>query len=313
MALVGVLRPGHAQLRVMDLEAAVHHYRDIMGLEEMGRDAQGRVYLKCWDEMDHHSIILNPADSAGVDFIGFKVLGNDALDKFEADLQAYGVKTERMPAGDLLETGERVRFVAPSGHTFELYAEKALAENGNGCGMVDPSPWSPASQKGIAPVRFDHALLYGTNVAETHKLFVEVLGFHLTERVLSPEGDSNLIVFLSCGGKSHDIAIAEYPEPNKLHHLSFLMGSWEQVLRGGDIMSMHKVPVDIGPTRHGVTRGKTIYAWDPSGNRFEIFNEDRHPYPDHEPLTWTFPGLADGGGLDYVQRKLHETFLAVVS
>lgn len=311
MALVGVLRPGHAQLRVMDLDAAVHHYRDVMGLEETGRDAQGRVYLKCWDEIDHHSIVLHQSDRAGLDFLGFKVLGKEALDKFEADLQAYGVKTERIAAGELLETGERVRFQAPSGHFFELYAEKSAV--GNGCGTVNPTPWSAKSQQGIAPTRLDHALLYGTNVAETHKLFVEVLGFHLTERVLSPEGDHNLIVFMSCSGKSHDLAIAEYPEPGKLHHLSFLMNSWEQVLRGGDIMSMHKVPVDIGPTRHGVTRGKTIYAWDPSGNRFEIFAEERHPYPDHEPLTWTFPGLGDAGGLDYVQRKLHETFLTVVT
>ena len=282
-----------------------------MGLEETGRDAQGRVYLKCWDEIDHHSIVLRQSDRAGADFIGFKVLDKATLDKFEQDLNAYGVKTERIAAGELLETGERVRFQAPSGHDFELYYQKTAV--GNGCGMVDPMPWSAKSQQGIAPIRFDHALLYGTNVAETHKLFVEVLGFYLAERVLSPEGDRNLIVFLSCSGKSHDLAIAEYQEPGKLHHLSFLMGSWEQVLRGGDIMSMHKVPVDIGPTRHGVTRGKTIYAWDPSGNRFEIFAEERHPYPDHEPLTWTFPGLGDGGGLDYVQRKLHETFLTVVT
>ena len=35
---------------MLDLEEAVHHYRDILGMVETGRDAQGRVYLKCWDE-----------------------------------------------------------------------------------------------------------------------------------------------------------------------------------------------------------------------------------------------------------------------
>lgn len=311
MALVGVLRPGHAQLRVMDLDAAVHHYRDIMGLEEMGRDAQGRVYLKCWDEMDHHSVVLRSSDSAGLDFIGFKVKSPEDLDKFEADLKAYGLQTERIPAGEMLETGERLRFQVPSGHVIELYAEKKVV--GNGCGLVNPKPWSPQADRGIAPRRFDHCLLYGPNVAEVQKIFTEVLGFSVTERLLNPEGTGNAIVFMACSAKSHDIAFAEYPEPGKLHHLSFLMGSWEQVLRGGDLVSMHKVPVDIGPTRHGVTRGMTIYAWDPSGNRFEIFAEDRQHYPDHEPLTWTFEGLTEGGGLDYVQRKLHETFLTVVT
>ena len=69
----------------------------------------------------------------------------------------------------------------------------------------------------------------------------------------------------------------------KLHHLSFMLESWEEVLRAGDIMSMNKVPIDIGPTRHGITRGCTIYAWDPSGNRFETFMGGYQPYPDYEP------------------------------
>ena len=56
MALTGVLRPGHVQLRVLDLAAALTHYRDVIGLIETGRDAQGRIYLKAWDEHDHHSV-----------------------------------------------------------------------------------------------------------------------------------------------------------------------------------------------------------------------------------------------------------------
>lgn len=311
MAMTGVLRPGHVQLRVMDLDAGVHHYRDILGLQETGRDAEGRVYLKCRDEFDHHSIILRKADYAGMDFLGFKVLDSSTLDDFEQKLQAYGVETRRIAAGDLLETGERVRFTSPSGHEIELYAEKTFV--GNGCGEFNPTPWDPKVTHGISPVRMDHVLLYGPNVPETQKLFTEVLGFNLVERVLGPDGETNIIAFLSCSIKSHDVAFGHYEEPGKLHHVSFLMESWEQVLRAGDIMSMEKVPVDIGPTRHGVTRGCTIYAWDPSGNRFETFKEDRHPYPDHPPLTWTFDAVADGSGLDYIQRKLHETFLTVVT
>ncbi|MDH4564398.1 catechol 2,3-dioxygenase [Pseudomonas taiwanensis] len=311
MAMTGVLRPGHVQLRVMDLEAGVHHYRDVLGMLETGRDSQGRIYLKCRDEFDHHSVILREADRAGMDFVGFKVLNVATLNDLEGKLQAYGVDTHRIAAGDLLETGERVRFTTPSGHEVELYAEKTFV--GNGCGEVNPTPWDPTATHGISPLRMDHLLLYGPNVPETLKLFIDVLGFTLVERVLGPDGETNIIGFLSCSIKSHDIAFGHYEEPGKLHHVSFLMESWEQVLRAGDIMAMNNVPVDIGPTRHGVTRGRTIYAWDPSGNRFETFKEDRQPYPDHPPLTWTFDGIGDGGGLDYVQRKLHETFLTVVT
>ncbi|MBR9883627.1 MAG: catechol 2,3-dioxygenase, partial [Oceanospirillales bacterium] len=35
----GVMRPGHVQLRVMDMDEAVAHYRDLMGLIEVDKDA----------------------------------------------------------------------------------------------------------------------------------------------------------------------------------------------------------------------------------------------------------------------------------
>ncbi|MGH1462834.1 MAG: catechol 2,3-dioxygenase [Neptuniibacter sp.] len=309
MAMTGVIRPGHAQVRVLDLDESVRFYTDVMGLVETGRDDQGRVYFKCWDERDHNSYIIREADEAGIDFFGFKVLDEATLDQLEKDLQAYGLETTRMPAGDLMETGERVRFMLPTGHTMELYATKTSI--GNGLPMTNPGPWYEASEKGIAPVRLDHMLLYGPNVAENKKIFEEVLGFFLVERVLNEAGDGEAAIWLSCSHKVHDIAFAEYPEPGKLHHCSFLMDSWEQVLRAGDIMSMNEVNVDIGPTRHGITRGCTIYAWDPSGNRFETFMGGYQPYPDYETITWTFDNFAQG--LDYPQRKLHETFLTVVT
>lgn len=309
MALTGVLRPGHAQVRVLDLEESVRFYRDVLGLVETGRDDQGRVYFKCWDERDHNSYVIREADRAGLDFFGFRVLDKATLDKLEADLRAYGLATERIPAGEMLETGERVRFTLPSGHVMELFADKTKV--GNGIPLVNPAPWCKARDNGIAPIRLDHALLYGPNVAEVQKIFTEVLGFYLVERVLTPDGNANAAIWLSCGQKVHDIAFAEYPEPGKLHHCSFLMESWDQVLRAGDIMPMNQVAVDIGPTRHGVTRGCTIYAWDPSGNRFETFMGGHLPYPDYETMTWTFDNF--GQGLDYPQRKLHETFLSVVS
>ena len=73
MAMTGILRPGHVQLRVLDIDEAVTHYCDYMGLIETDRDTQGRVYLKCWDEHDKFSVVLKPSDRAGIDHMAFKV------------------------------------------------------------------------------------------------------------------------------------------------------------------------------------------------------------------------------------------------
>jgi len=309
MALTGVTRPGHAQIRVLDLEQAVTFYRDVLGLQETGRDPQGRVYFKAWDERDHHSLILRQADQAGIDFFAFKVLDCATLDRLDSDLNAYGVKTERIPAGELLETGERVRFEIPTGHLIELYAEKSFAVGEDR--LLNPTPWNAAAEHGIAPVRMDHCLLYGPDLDGNLELFTKVLGFSLTEYVENDEDGSKIAIWLACSNKAHDIAFARYPEPGKLHHVSYLLESWEKVLRAGDICSMNKIKLDIGPTRHGITRGTTIYAFDPSGNRFETFSGGYQGYPDWQPIRWTLSEL--GAGLDYPQRKLHESFLAVVT
>ena len=65
MALKGVLRPGYIQIRVTDLDAALKHYVDRVGLHEVSREADGRVYLRAWDEFDRHSVVLRPADMPG--------------------------------------------------------------------------------------------------------------------------------------------------------------------------------------------------------------------------------------------------------
>ena len=72
----------------------------------------------------------------------------------------------------------------------------AWATDDNGIPLVNPAPWSKARDHGIAPIRLDHALLYGPNVAEVQKIFTEVLGFYLVERVLTPDGTANAAIWL---------------------------------------------------------------------------------------------------------------------
>jgi catechol 2,3-dioxygenase len=307
MSFTGVMRPGHAAIRVLDMEESLAYYTERLGLIKTDEDAQGRVYLKAWDELDWFSIVLREADSPGIDYTGYKTYSRADMDELVGKLEDYGLDIEWIPEGELNNCGERARFEAPSGHLFELYAEKK--HMGDGLGRLNPNPW-PEGLKGMQVYRFDHVLLYGPNAAGTTKIFTDVLGFDLTEKVLNPEGDMTA-AFVSCSNKAHDLAILEYPEPNKLHHVSFMLMTWEEVLRAADIMGMYEIPIDIGPTRHGITRGRTIYFFDPSGNRNEVFCGDYTWYPDREPITWTADEL--GKAIFYHDRKLNENFLTVVT
>ena len=157
MALTGVLRPGHVALRVLEMAPALKHYTQVLGLVEVGRDAKGRVYLKAWDEHDHHSVVLREADEAGMDYMGWRVDSAATLKKLAADIEKSALCTdlEWIPAGEHLHTGERFRFTIPTGHVMELFADKDKL--GNNCGTdgpnVNPDPW-PEGLKGIAASRF---------------------------------------------------------------------------------------------------------------------------------------------------------------
>ncbi|PKM28779.1 MAG: catechol 2,3-dioxygenase [Gammaproteobacteria bacterium HGW-Gammaproteobacteria-11] len=304
----GVMRPGHVQLRVLDIEAAVHHYTDLMGLIEMDRDDQGRVYLKAWSEVDKFSVVLNPDDEPGMDFMGFKVVDDATLTQLGKDLQAWGCAVDEILAGELKGCGRRLRFQVPSGHFFELYAEKEYTGKW-GVSDVNPEAW-PRNLTGMKAVRFDHCLMYGDELAATYDLFVNVLGFHLAEQVLDDNGD-RIAQFLTVSMKAHDVAFIMHPEKGKFHHASFFLDTWEQVLRAADLISMTDTSIDIGPTRHGLTHGQTIYFFDPSGNRNEVFCGGDYHYPDHKPVTWMAKDL--GKAIFYHDRVLNERFLSVLT
>ncbi|MDE3009361.1 MAG: catechol 2,3-dioxygenase [Pseudomonadota bacterium] len=306
MAMTGVIRPGHVALRVLDVEKAVHHYTRVLGLIETGRDDQGRVYLKAWDEHDHHSVVLRKADSPGMDYMGFVVDGPDTLRDLAGKLEASPLTSDKrwIAAGEHLHTGARFRFTVPTGHAIEIFCDKDKV--GNGLPTSNPDPW-PDGLIGMAPTRFDHCLLYGDDLDGTVKVFEDILGFRMAEQVMA--GELRVAAFLTCSTKAHDVAFIRNPEKNKFHHCSFILDNWGDVLRAADIISKNKVSLDIGPTRHGITRGETIYFFDPSGNRNEVFSGGYIYYPDKPTITWDAEDL--GRAIFYHDRKLNEAFLNV--
>lgn len=302
MAMTGILRPGHICLRVLDLDSARKHYLDVVGLIETSRDA-GVSYLKAWDEHDAYSVILRQADKPGMDFYGFKVHNDSDLDHYRSRLESAGCPVEEIPAGSLPGCGRRLSFRLATGHCLELYAEKEQV--GNQLPLVNPDPW-PDGLKGIAVRRLDHIAIYGDKLEEAVGLLTDVLDFSITEQLV--DGELQIAVFLSCSTKAHDIAIIRHPERDKLHHVSFMVNSWETVLKAADIVSKTKTRMALTPTRHGITRGQTCYFYDPSGNCNETFCDDSWYYPDHPVITWT----ADNAGrsLLYHHEEVIESFMA---
>lgn len=310
MAIQGVLRLGEAAIRVTDMESALRHYDQRLGLHQTLRDDQGRVYLKAWDEHDHHSIVLRQADKPGCDYFAFKVSADGALTEIEQRIRARGLSVKRIDAGVHPKSGRRIEFVLPSGHTMQLYAE--MEQVGNTLGTRNPGVLPDEGViRGLRINRLDHILLGGVNLDETVRFFREVLDFSLSEKLIDHASGASLAVFLTCSNKPHDIAFVLEPQPNRFHHISFLLESTHDVVHAADLIGKYRIPVDVGPNRHGITRGATIYFFDPSGNRNEVFSGGYVYYPDTPTIVWDTTEL--GNAIFAQDNTPRESFLNVLT
>lgn len=312
---MGVMRIGHVALRVMDMEAALKHYENVVGMKVTHKDDKGNVYLKCWDEWDKYSVILSLADHAGMNHVAYKVKSDQDLDVFRTAIEAKGVKTELLKENSLPFVGRMLKFNLPSGHDVRLYAQKECVDTD--VGSTNPDPW-PDDLRGAGSHWLDHVLLMcemnpekGINTVEANtRFFKEALGFFQTEQILvGPGGSIQLASFLSCSSKPHDIAFVG-GDRSGLHHVSFFLDSWHDILKAGDIMAKNRTRIDVPPTRHGLTRGETIYFFDPSGNRNETFaGLGYQAQPDKPVITWTEDQAARG--IFYHTGVLEESFTNV--
>jgi len=312
---MGILRIGHASLKVMDIEAAVQHYEKVLGLRAVMKDGSGNVYLKCWDEWDKFSLILTPCDQAGLNHVAYKVKDDADLDALQARIEAWGIRTTLLPEGSLPSVGRMLQFNLPSGHDMRLYAHKEYV--GTDVGTVNPDPW-PDGVRGAGAHWLDHILLMcelnpetGVNtVAENTRFLTECLDFFLTEQVLvGPDAKIQAATWLARTTTPHDIAFVGGPRSG-LHHIAYFLDSWHDVLKAADVMAKNKVRIDVAPTRHGITRGETIYFFDPSGNRNETFAGLGYlAQPDRPVTTWSEDRL--GSGIFYHTGDLVPSFTDV--
>jgi catechol 2,3-dioxygenase len=312
---MGVMRIGHASLKVMDVEAATKHYEDVIGMKVTHRDRDGSVFLKCWDEWDKYSLVLTPSGRSGLNYVAYKVEREADLDVIGKRIKDWGVAVEESPAGALPFCGRSIRFGLPSGQQMALFAKKDLV--GKDVGTTNPDPW-PDDIRGAGAHWLDHCLLMaevdpanGVNkVAEATKFMTDTMEFYLSEQIMGGPGNTvQLATWLFRTTTPHDIAFAPAPTPG-LHHIAFFLDDWSSLKHAADVMAKNKVRIDVAPTRHGITRGETIYFFDPSGNRNETFSGLGYlAQPDMPVVTWTEEELARG--IFYHTGQLNEAFLKV--
>ncbi|MCG2633603.1 MAG: VOC family protein [Gammaproteobacteria bacterium] len=303
---MSVIRLGHLSLKVMDLDAAIHHYANIIGLVLTER-TETQAFLRGRDEQDHHSILLNKSDSAGLDHIGFKVGREEDLAVAEQLITKAGAAVQHISAGEEKGQGRAIRFQLPSQQTIELYyhADKLPYLNG----MENPDPVLREGEvAGVKCSRLDHLLISTTDVEANMKFMRDILDFGTSEQLVDDAGVPQA-VWLFCTNTMHDMAMSPGPDGG-LQHLAFWVDNRSDVVNAVDVFKKNNVRTfDYGLTRHGVSGGTTVYFFDPSGNRNEIFTGPymTTPVPGRvAPISWDMENFPRGAF--YYENELDMNF-----
>jgi catechol 2,3-dioxygenase len=274
-----IMRAAFVELAVTDLAASEQFYAELLGMIVSARTDEA-VFLRGWEERQHHSLILRRAPVAAASRLGFRVRSEADLDRLAEHFDALGAITRWMPAGSDPGSGRSLRVWDPFGYPLEFfYAIEQFETQHQRFDL----------HRGAPLLRFDHLNLHAPRVEDTFRFWLS-LGFRCSEYI-STDGDDERITgaWLLRKPTVHDVALTAGTGP-RLHHFAYWIAEPAGVLRACDQLAggCRSDVIERGPGRHGVSNAFFVYLRDPDGHRIELYSCDYYTGdPDHRPLRWS--------------------------
>jgi catechol 2,3-dioxygenase len=269
-----ITRLGHIGLVVSDLDAYSGFLSDALGLRETRR-TDSRAWFALG--MRHHEVRLSQGAGPGCDGVGFDVDDVAGLERLRSRVTDAGLEILRdEPVDDTAELG--FSFAVPHGPTVELCVGAALAP------PTDDDPKDVYRLRRDTParlVKLGHVTLGSTDPAAVEHVFVDVLGFRISDRF------SGVLAWARCNRDHHSVGFAPAEAPG-IHHMAYELESFAHYEALADHLARRGIRFVWGPGRHGPGNNLFAYLEDVEGNLVEVYsdliqieNEDSY-----EPRDW---------------------------
>ncbi|MCX4237898.1 catechol 2,3-dioxygenase [Streptomyces ortus] len=280
---------GHVELLTPDLDASVRFFTEYLGLTENGRSADGTsVYLRTWDDYEHHSLVLTAHATSGIRRTALRASSQEALRRRVEAAESAGRTghwVEDEPGlGPLYVTTD------PDGHELALYWESEWYQAPDGLkpGLKNQPQAKPGHGVGVR--RLDHVNFLAADVGANGDFVHQVLGARPTEQIRLDDGRI-AAQWLTFSSKSYDVVHTEdwTGSTGRLHHVAFATDTREDILRAADLALDTGVFIETGPHKHAIQQTFFLYVYEPGGNRVELCNPLTRLVlaPDWPLITWT--------------------------
>jgi catechol 2,3-dioxygenase len=284
----------HVELLTPKPDESLRFFLDVMGMQESAR-AGDSVYLRGWDDYEHHTLKLTASKKPGIGHFAFRATSPAALQRRAEALQATGLGIG-WTDGDV---GHGPAYLCrdPDGHAIEIYYETEWYKSTAALKPALKNQAARYSANGIGVRRLDHLNLLANDIKGMRAFLEGAVGLRTTEMIVLDSGLEEGI-WLTATNKSYDIAYTRdhTGAKGRFHHITYAVDSRELVLRAADICLEHGVPIETGPHKHAVQQTFFLYLFEPGGNRVEVCNAGARLIlaPDWKPIVWSEAERAKG-------------------
>jgi catechol 2,3-dioxygenase len=270
-----IVRAAYVELISTDLDRARWFWVDMLGFVVTAEDSDA-LYLRGYEEANHHSLVLRRGEAPAAACISFRVWAPEDLDVASHWYGERGCRLERRPAGATRGIGEAVRVEDPLGFTVEYFHATDRTER-----LLQRYDL----HRGAGIARIDHFNICVDDPAAAHD-FYRSLGFRCSETI---EGDDRMYAaWMHRKPSVHDVALTGGASP-RLHHVGWFAPEQHHITRLCDTFGAidEQAHIERGPGRHGVSNAFYVYLRDHDGHRIEVYTSDYFTGdPDHETLRW---------------------------
>ena len=270
-----------------DVEASVEFYKNNVGLTEVAR-IDGRVYLRCWGDYYAYSVVIVPGDEPSLETMAWRATSAEALEEAAKRVEAAGIQGEWLD--DVPQIGRAYRFTGPWGHSMTLHWDVTRHQAAPREASIYPDRPEKRSLVAGAPRQLDHVTIATSDVDAFAQWYNDVLGFRIMARTVLDEAPISVFSVLTTNEKSHDLGVVldGSTRAGRINHYAFWVDTREELLIAADVLMERDIPIEYGPSIHGIGEQNFLYYREPSSLRIELNTGGYRNYvPDWQPNTWT--------------------------
>ncbi|MDO5684020.1 MAG: VOC family protein, partial [Propionibacteriaceae bacterium] len=271
-----------------DVEASAKFYTERFGMRITDR-LDGKVYLRSWGDYYRYSLVISEGADGGLVEMVWRTDDAEFLDVLAERVETIGgIKGDWSDLGHAV--GRSFAFTGPFGHRMRLLWDIERYQAEPEFKSVFPDRPERRSSHGAAPRFLDHVTITASDVRGFASWYSEVLGFRTM--AFTDLDDAPVTVFgvLTTNEKSHDLGIVIDTSNvgGRVHHIAFWVDHPEDLVRTADLMTENGVPIEYGPSIHGIGEQHFLYFREPSSLRVELNSGGYRNYvPDWTPNDWT--------------------------